>query len=154
MHAGRALLLLPVLVVFVITSPIGASAAPKTSGGGGGCHDSPGSYSTDFWIQPYLELNHGGNLHSIEVSNPCLETIPIDFDLDGVPPSDDLIIAIPGGTFAAAGEAELDPVGLWLLKVYGWGVTGSSVISPCSVNPGPPDFIMNPDGTLSPANCP
>jgi hypothetical protein len=61
-------------------------------------------------------------------------------------------IAIPNGTAAILGKAELAPAGLWLAQIVGMGGGPGNLLPYCEWTY-PPDFVIGPDGTLDPIVC-
>ena len=86
-------------------------------------------------------------LVGIRVSNPCdqaLQVLLLTFD------DVFIVIGVAPGVEATTSTAELGEVGLRLFPVAGVGGVSSSAPDPCAFSP---DFLLNQDGSLSPATC-
>jgi hypothetical protein len=82
-----------------------------------------------------------------QVSNPCdqaLQVLLLTFD------DVFIVIGVAPGVEATTSTADLGDVGLRLFPVAGVGGVNSSSPDPCAFSP---DFVLNQDGTLSPATC-
>jgi hypothetical protein len=151
-RAGGPLIgMISVVVALTLTAPAAVADGRYNFGVSGNCTSPAGlDYSTEFHVivgSPRTGPPITPVLVGFRVSNPCdqaLQVMLLTFD------DVFIVIGVAPGVDATTSTADLAEVGLRLFPVKGVGGVNSSSLDPCASSP---DFILNPDGSLTPAVC-